>query len=219
MRPVRLVRSVRSVDIKKVDFKVIKLKTILFLLIITVCGLINLINPDKPTISQLENRELQKIPAFSFVALFDGSLFRDFDNYYSDTFFNRDGFVLTTHDIRDVLSLTNEDVSLLTAYNEYPSGTEDDLPTQDADISKADVDSQGAAAPKDADTKNATAYEDFAAPKDTTTTKDTATPKDTAASKDAASSSNTTTLKDAAISKTPLRPKTQQLHRVQLEFP
>ncbi|MBO7377137.1 MAG: hypothetical protein J6V01_08575 [Clostridia bacterium] len=53
----------------------------------------NLFQPERPTVSEAENRALKKMPEFSFSALFDGSYFSDLSAFVSDTFWQREWLV------------------------------------------------------------------------------------------------------------------------------
>lgn len=55
---------------------------------------LNIFQTDRPTYSESENRELAKMPKFSFSALWDGSYFRGIDSFVSDTFYQREALVL-----------------------------------------------------------------------------------------------------------------------------
>lgn len=67
-----------------------RFNTILFLIIIFVLTSINLGNPAKPTVSEVEKRVLAPLPSFTMEALFSGNYFRGFEAYFSDTFAFRD---------------------------------------------------------------------------------------------------------------------------------
>ena len=65
-----------------------KLYTILLLVLVLAAaaiGVLSLVDQDA-TVSQTENRELAKLPAFSWSALLDGSFLKELETYYSDTF-------------------------------------------------------------------------------------------------------------------------------------
>ncbi|HPY98404.1 MAG TPA: hypothetical protein PLZ06_05115, partial [Clostridia bacterium] len=68
----------------------IKLDTLIFVVFITVFGLLNLLNPDKSEISLQENRTLAKKPVFSFQSVFDKSYASGWNDYYSDTLLLRE---------------------------------------------------------------------------------------------------------------------------------
>ncbi len=53
----------------------------------------NIVQPNRPTESQLEQRTLAKVPAFSLSALADGSYFSGWSSFVSDTFIGRDTLV------------------------------------------------------------------------------------------------------------------------------
>lgn len=56
-------------------------------------AVLNLVQTDRPTVSETEQRELAKMPEFSFEALTDGSYFQDLSLFISDTFLYRDKLV------------------------------------------------------------------------------------------------------------------------------
>ncbi len=56
-------------------------------------AVLNIVQTDRPTVSETEQRELAKMPAFSLEALADGSYFQDLSLFFSDTFLYRDKLV------------------------------------------------------------------------------------------------------------------------------
>ena len=48
---------------------------------------------------------LKDRPSLTWSTLFSGDYFRDYEDYYSDTFINRDSIVKICRDIKDSLSL------------------------------------------------------------------------------------------------------------------
>lgn len=73
---------------------------VLFILTIFIIGLLNLFNQDRPRISEIENRMLKAVPDFSMKALLDGSLFKDYEEYFADTFVFRDSLVGINSDLK-----------------------------------------------------------------------------------------------------------------------
>lgn len=67
----------------------------LILTLVLVCGVaaVNLFQPSRPTVSEMEKRKLAAMPAFSFEALRDGTYFSDIAAFISDTFIGRDKLV------------------------------------------------------------------------------------------------------------------------------
>ncbi|WP_276352752.1 DHHW family protein [Cohnella caldifontis] len=66
----------------------------LFLLPVAALAVLNLVKPDgNAKVSELEKRELQAWPAFSVDKLVHGTLFKEYDDYFSDHFVFRNGFV------------------------------------------------------------------------------------------------------------------------------
>ena len=67
---------------------------ICFLLFVSLFSffLTSVFDKDK-TVSQKENRNLEAAPKLSVVSVFNGSFAKDFDNYYADTFPQREFFL------------------------------------------------------------------------------------------------------------------------------
>lgn len=63
-----------------------------FFAVLFCVAVIALIIPLRPTFSETEKRELQKFPKFTFSSLLSGEYFVGIDNWYSDTFPQRDLF-------------------------------------------------------------------------------------------------------------------------------
>lgn len=66
----------------------------------------NLIQPDRPTESVMEQRTLQKKPAFSLTALADGSYFSDLALYVSDTFLCRETLTGVSKKLDSLMGVT-----------------------------------------------------------------------------------------------------------------
>jgi hypothetical protein len=81
------------------------IEPLIYFFIVTALGISNMLVINKPTVSDVENRALQKKPEFSVSALFNGNYIMDFENYYNDTFFLRDKMILLSRDIRDALTI------------------------------------------------------------------------------------------------------------------
>jgi len=80
-------------DFKGDTMKAYKLNILVFVLCISLFGLFNVLNTNKPTISEIERRTLKQFPSFSFGSLARGEFFREFDEYFADTFIFRESFV------------------------------------------------------------------------------------------------------------------------------
>ncbi len=65
---------------------------IVFTAILTVSAL-NLFYPERPTVSERENRTLAAFPDFTLSSLFNGSFFSEFDTFVSDNFIGREFLV------------------------------------------------------------------------------------------------------------------------------
>lgn len=105
------------------------IEPIIYLFIVATLGIVNMLIINKPTVSEVENRALQKKPEFSINDLFNGSYIMDFENYYNDTFFLRDKMILLSRDIRDALTI-NPGAKLIVTEGEGPAKPEpqDDKP-------------------------------------------------------------------------------------------
>ena len=93
--------------------KKIRIDAIAFIVILGGLLVANFLNFEKDTVSALENRMLKSKPEFTIEALFNGSYFRDYEDFYSDTFIKRDNMVMASRDIRDALSLGEPGVTLV----------------------------------------------------------------------------------------------------------
>lgn len=110
--------------------KKLRLDAILFIVILSLLGIANFMNFDKPVVSVLENRALKKKPEFSFTGLFSGSFFKDYDEYYSDTFILRDNLVRVSKDLNDLMAFMGPDISIVTAYDDLPVPQESNKPVE-----------------------------------------------------------------------------------------
>lgn len=78
-----------------------------FALVILLLAGFNLFSSNKPTSSQIENRQLASLPDYSFDSLKSGDFFKGFDQYFGDNFIYREEFVALgqrVHDLRGVQS-------------------------------------------------------------------------------------------------------------------
>lgn len=76
---------------------------ILLIFIITALLILSIFIPDD-TVSEKENRTLATFPKFSVSALFSGDFFSDFEEYFSDNFAFRNGFLTINEKIDKVLT-------------------------------------------------------------------------------------------------------------------
>jgi len=90
--------------------------TVAFLLIIFLLGLANILNFNKPQVSELENRKLKEKPKLTLSTFLSGDYFREYEDYYSDTFILRDWMVRSSRDIRRAMSLGHSDVELIVTH-------------------------------------------------------------------------------------------------------
>ena len=99
--------------------KVLNVKIAAFFVMMLAFSLIALIVPLRPTESVVEKRELTKFPEFSFLALTDGSYFKQLDLWFSDTFPFRDAF-------------TSANARLKSLYGIHPATVHGEVTTGDA---------------------------------------------------------------------------------------
>ena len=74
---------------KNIDITVAAIACAVFVVIVG----INLLQKERPTFSESENRDLSKMPEFSIASLLDGSYFKNIDSFVSDTFCGRENMV------------------------------------------------------------------------------------------------------------------------------
>jgi len=98
------------------------LATLVFLFFIALYGIANLLNPNKPTISLQENRNLAKKPIFTSQALLSGQYFKDWNNYYSDTILHRESLIKWNIEAKKHFGSNKNDISIVIVGNK-PSPT------------------------------------------------------------------------------------------------
>lgn len=81
-----------------------------------IVGLLNAVAP-KATYSDRENRELAKMPAFSWASLADGSYLSGFQTYFSDTFLGRDWLFDFASTIKSWYGLIGEEDEIIIETN------------------------------------------------------------------------------------------------------
>ncbi len=97
------------------------LSIIVFLLIAGFFGFISMVDVDA-TISEKENRTLATKPEFSWSALFNGTLTKDFENYYSDTFPLRDNFMKINNYVTKYLTqFGGKEENVIISYEKHDS--------------------------------------------------------------------------------------------------
>lgn len=91
----------------RMNRKLLCVNAILFFVIpIFIFGLISAFDVD-PTVSKQENRTLKAMPDLTFKTLLNGDFTQDFDDYYSDTFPYRDGFIEIGNWVSKLLTQNN----------------------------------------------------------------------------------------------------------------
>lgn len=116
-----------------------KIGVTLFFGVLFLVGFINLIAP-KPTFSDLENRKLAQMPAFSWEALANGSFIKEYQTYFSDTFLGREGLVRFAGNFKSLKGISGEDDIIIDEGNKG-DGTDTGIAPPD-NTSSAPVESQ-----------------------------------------------------------------------------
>ncbi|NMB33255.1 MAG: hypothetical protein GX992_03310 [Clostridium sp.] len=114
--------------------KRLKLDSIVFLFIIAILGVANFANVNKPEISEMENRALKQRPKLTVSALFSGDYFRDYNEYYNETFIFRDALLKASNRISKMLLIKGSDVKIIVSdkseeYNNTQKEDNDIFPT------------------------------------------------------------------------------------------
>ena len=86
-----------------------QLNIIFFLLPLFLLGVLNLLAPNKPIISELENRALKTKPQFTAQKLWSGEYFREYENYFADNFIFRENFVKISGTVNNLWSLPSQE--------------------------------------------------------------------------------------------------------------
>jgi len=110
--------------------KKLRWDSVLFLLIITVLGLANFLNFNKPTISVLENRALKRKPELTVNSLLTGTYFKDYEEYYSDTFILRDKLVKTSKDFQKAMAFLGPGITIVQSVDDIQKPQESDMANQ-----------------------------------------------------------------------------------------
>ena len=99
-----------------------KVKAIIFFGVLIATMIVSLIIPLRPTVSEVEKRELEKFPSFSTEDLVSGEYFREIDTWFADTFPFRDMFFEVNAYVRSLYGFKTVEV-----HGKVESG--DDIPT------------------------------------------------------------------------------------------
>ena len=94
---------------KQNRFSVINVAAVLFALFSV--GLLSLILP-KPTVSEMEKRELAQKPQWSLSSWFSGEFAKQYDAYYADTFPAREKLVSVSSEFEKIQGLHPDDVRI-----------------------------------------------------------------------------------------------------------
>lgn len=108
--------------------KKLRWDSIVFLLLISLLGLANLFNLNKPTVSKLENRALKQKPVLTLDRLLSGDYFKSYEEYYSDTFILRDNFVKTSKDFQKAMAFMGPGITIVQSADDIQRPQENDVP-------------------------------------------------------------------------------------------
>lgn len=109
-----------------------KLNIILFLAVIFGLSAVNLLGARSQTVSELEQREIQKRPTFTLDRLFEGKYTREYDNFFADNFAFRTALVQVGTDIKQMKG--------------FPGGEQASIVVQGGDNMAVDMNAGGDAA-------------------------------------------------------------------------
>ena len=85
---------------------------VVFTAVLTLTGVCSLLM-EKPTVSEMEQRQLAAMPQASWKSWFDGSFGKEYDAFYADTFPLRDFLVSFSSQVKENLGLRYDDVRIL----------------------------------------------------------------------------------------------------------
>ena len=92
-------------------------------------GVLALVLP-KPTVSEVERRELAKKPEFTLESWFSGEFAQQYDAYYADTFPQREELVTMASKIESMEGIRPDDVRIYQANSSPQQGTEQPVASQ-----------------------------------------------------------------------------------------
>lgn len=127
LRPDRETRAIAS------------MKIMVFANVMLILALIGLLLPLRPTTSELEKRELTKLPKFTFSAFLSGEYFAGIETWYADTYPFREQLVAMDNSIKSLYGIRTEQI--------IGEGQGEDIPdvdiTDDPDYSGGITDDAG----------------------------------------------------------------------------
>ncbi len=111
---------------KVTDIIVLILVAILFFSVV----MLNILQTDRPSFSESEQRELAKMPKWSVAALLDGSYFKGVDAFVSDTFYARGALVDQAKSFKLLFGLSDDGFILLDQNKTETDDGELDIPQE-----------------------------------------------------------------------------------------
>ncbi len=99
--------NVSAEKLNKSDKILIRVLLSLIIIMFYALSIFNIFQPHRKTISELENRNLETFPEFTFDAFMSGSFFEKIDLFVSDTFIYRDELMSLSQKINSYKSISN----------------------------------------------------------------------------------------------------------------
>lgn len=110
-------------------------------------ALMNAFQTDRPTVSESEQRTLNKFPEFSVQALADGSYFSGISSFVSDTFIGREGLINIANKVKTLYGTNDSELSFIAVDSAETSSEEFTVPdaadrisdTEESETAEAEV--------------------------------------------------------------------------------
>ena len=94
-------------NLNRSDKILIKILLLLVMILFFALSFLNIFQPHRKTVSELENRNLEPFPEFTFDEFLSGRFFEKIDLFVSDTFLYRDEFMSLSQKINSYKSINN----------------------------------------------------------------------------------------------------------------
>lgn len=111
---------------------------LVIIMLISVIGVVSIFYDDRPTVSEIEKRELAKMPEFSVSLLINGQYAKQISSYFADTFPAREQFVKLASTIKENRGFHFNSILLYAATTE-DSNIDTELPILPDDSTTSDV--------------------------------------------------------------------------------
>lgn len=111
---------------------IISVKSMTFFVVLFLIAAISLIMPLRPSVSNIEKRELEQFPEFTLESFFDGSYYKQIDTWFSDTFPLREILLSGSMKVKSLYGIHSEEI-----HGDFVEG--DEIPTGDEDFDDISV--------------------------------------------------------------------------------